>query len=123
MYDQNNVFAKIIRKEIPCQQVYEDEGVFAFHDANPAAPVHVLVLPKGEYISFDDFTLNAGAEAVGNFFATVRKIAHSFGVEKTGYRLVMNHGADASQTVHHFHVHILGGRSLGGLLTEDRLHR
>lgn len=123
MYDTNNIFAKIIRKEIPCKIVYEDEDIFSLHDAHPAAPVHVLVLPKGEYISFDDFTENADAEKVGRFFAKVKKIANDLGLVQNGYRLITNHGADASQTVPHFHVHILGGRKLGGLLREDSLHR
>ncbi len=123
MYDKNNIFAKIIRKEIPCKEVYRDEETIAFHDIAPAAPVHILVCPKGEYISFDDFTVKAGGEAAARFFATVQKIAVGAGVDKTGYRLIMNHGADASQAVPHFHVHILGGKKLGGLLPGDRLER
>lgn len=123
MYDKENIFAKIIRKEIPCKLVYEDDEVIAFHDAHPAAPVHVLVLPKGEYISFDDFSVVADSEIVGNFFSKIRNIACDLGVDKTGYRIITNHGADASQTVLHFHVHILGGRKLGGLLREDLLDR
>ncbi len=123
MYDKNNIFAKIIRGEIPCKEVYRDEQVLAFHDISAAAPVHVLVLPIGEYISFDDFTSKASAETIGNFFAKIRQIAHDLGVNTTGYRLIMNHGADASQSVPHFHVHILGGAKLGGLLPGDNLHR
>ena len=123
MYDKNNIFAKIIRKEIPCKLVYEDEEVLALHDISQAAPVHVLVVPKGEYISFDDFSALAGAEVVGRFFTKVRKIANDLEVAKTGYRIIMNHGADASQTVPHFHVHILGGKKLGGLINDDKLER
>src|SRR5688572_20019274 len=115
-YDDNNVFARIIRGEIPAQKVYEDGDVLAFHDISRAAPVHVLVIPKGKYISFDDFTTGAGAEEVARFFAAIRKIAHELGVAESGYRLVTNHGSNASQTVPHFHVHILAGRALGGLL-------
>lgn len=115
-YDSNNVFAKIIRGEIPSKKVYEDDEVFAFHDISAAAPVHVLVVPKGEYISFNDFTQKAGAEKVGSFFAKVQKVAESLEVVEGGYRIITNHGANGSQSVFHFHVHILGGRSLGALL-------
>ncbi|MBN8530866.1 MAG: histidine triad nucleotide-binding protein [Alphaproteobacteria bacterium] len=121
-YDPNNIFAKIIRGEIPCKKVYEDEIALAFADIAPAAPVHVLVLPKGEYLSFDDFA-GAEPEAVGRFFVAVRKVAAQLGLPEGGYRLIMNHGADASQSVPHFHVHILGGRPLGGLLPGDALNR
>ena len=123
MYDKENIFAKIIRKEIPCKLVYEDDQIIAFHDVSPAAPVHVLVVPKGEYISFDDFVVVADEEVVGSFFAKIRNIACDLGVDKTGYRIIMNHGADASQTVPHFHVHIIGGTKLGGLIASDRLER
>lgn len=115
-YDKNNVFAKILRGEIPSKKVYEDEFAFAFHDISAAAPVHVLVIPKGEYISFTDFTANAPKELVYGFFTSVQKVTQQLGVQEGGYRLISNHGPDASQSVPHFHVHILGGRSLGGLL-------
>lgn len=123
MYDKNNIFAKIIRKEIPCKLVYEDNEVMAFHDISGSAPVHVLVVPKGEYISFDDFSAIAKPEEIGGFFAKVGKIARDLAIAKTGYRIVMNHGSDASQTVAHFHVHILGGKKLGGLHGGDNLDR
>jgi hypothetical protein len=119
MYDKNNIFAKIIRKEIHSKIVYEDDTVLAFHDVAALVPVHVLVVPKGEYISFDDFSAAAGEEFVGRFFAKVRNIANDLGVAATGYRILTNHGADASQTVPHFHVHILGGKKLGGLVGGD----
>ncbi|MCD6035009.1 MAG: putative 13 [Rickettsiales bacterium] len=123
-YDRDNIFARIIRGEIPCDPVYQDESVLALRDIAPAAPVHVLVLPKGAYTSFNDFVVSAGAEAVGEFFATVQHIATEIvGLEETGYRLIMNHGKHASQTVPHFHVHILGGKPLGGLLESDVLAR
>lgn len=115
-YDKNNIFAKIMRGEIPCKKVYEDEFSFAFEDIAPAAPVHVLVIPKGEYVSFHDFALHAPASLVKGYFASVQKVAAQLGLEENGYRLISNHGADASQTVHHFHTHILGGKSLGKLL-------
>lgn len=121
-YDKNNIFAKIIRGEIPCNKVYEDDDVLAFRDITPAAPVHVLVVPKGEYISFDDFA-GAGEKVVAGFFAAVQKIAGELGLKQGGYRLITNHGKDASQSVPHFHVHILGGRPLGGLLPGDGVER
>lgn len=117
-YDANNIFAKILRGEVPCEKLYDDAFALAFRDIAPAAPVHVLVIPKGEYMSFDDFAQRASAEFMQGFFAAVQKIAAGLGVDQTGYRLIANHGADASQTVPHFHMHILGGRALGPLLTE-----
>ena len=122
-YDNNNVFANIIRGEIPCDKIYSDDDVFAFKDIAPAAPVHVLVIPKGQYVSFDDFVANAGADKVADFFTKVRQIASELGVDKTGYRLITNHGSHANQAVPHFHVHILGGKNLGGLIQSDTLER
>lgn len=115
-YDKNNVFAKILRGELPCRKVYEDTHTMAFEDIAPVAPVHVLVVPKAEYTSFHDFSANAPAELIQAFYQAVHKVAAQLGVDKTGYRVLSNVGPDASQTVHHFHVHILGGRSLGALV-------
>jgi histidine triad (HIT) family protein len=115
-YDKNNVFAKILRGELPCRKVYEDNHVLAFEDIAPAAPVHVLVVSKSEYVSFNDFAAKAPAQEVQAFFSAVQKIAAQLKLESNGYRVVSNIGPDASQSVHHFHMHILGGRSLGGLL-------
>lgn len=121
VYDSTNIFARILRGEIPNNTVYEDDAVLAFHDISPAAPVHVLVIPKGEYISFDDFCMKAGPQVMATFFTKVQAIATELGLVATGYRLITNHGADASQSVPHFHVHILGGRPLGGLVPGDVL--
>lgn len=121
-YDINNVFARIIRGELPCNKVYEDEHTLAFHDIHPAAPVHVLVLPKGNYQSFDDFVMLAPAEVSANFFQTIGKIAKQLELDVSGYRLIMNHGSDGAQTVAHFHVHILGKRRLGALVSGDTHH-
>jgi histidine triad (HIT) family protein len=118
-YDNTNIFAKILRGEIPCKKVYEDDYALAFHDIAPAAPVHVLVIPKGEYVSFDDFASAAPAALVQGYFSAVQKVASQLGVDKTGYRLIANHGADASQAVPHFHMHILGGRHLGALVEKN----
>ncbi len=117
MYDKDNVFAKILRGEIPSDTVYEDGYALAFRDISAQAPVHVLVIPKGEYESMDDFSTNAPAEMLAGFFRAVGKIARDLGVAESGYRLIANHGADAHQEVAHFHVHIMGGRALGPMLT------
>jgi diadenosine tetraphosphate (Ap4A) HIT family hydrolase len=119
-YDKNNIFAKIIRGEIPGKKLFEDEQVLAIADITPAAPVHVLIMPKGEYVSFDDFTRNASPLAVAHYFKTVTDVARKLNVEQGGYRLIANHGADASQSVPHFHMHLIGGRALGGLLPDDK---
>lgn len=116
VYDSNNIFAKILCGEIPCNKVYEDEFALAFHDIAPDAPVHVLVVPKGDYVSFDDFVQNAPPEFMKGYFSAVQKVAEKLGLQANGYRIISNHGADASQSVPHFHVHILGGKNLGGLL-------
>jgi diadenosine tetraphosphate (Ap4A) HIT family hydrolase len=118
-YDPNNLFARILRKEIPCNAVYEDAVALAFHDISPAAPVHVLVVSKHPARSFDDFVTTAPVEEVAAFFASVRHVASLLGVQEDGYRLIANHGAHASQTIPHFHVHILAGKPLGGLLVDD----
>ncbi|AHX11342.1 HIT domain protein [Neorickettsia helminthoeca str. Oregon] len=111
MYDDQNIFARILRKELPCKKIYEDDEVLAFHDAFPMAPIHVLVIPKGKFTSFADFV--ASSADVGSFFSKVADVARILEVEKTGYRVVTNHGSGAGQTVKHFHVHILAGKELG----------
>lgn len=115
-YDNNNVFARILNNELPCKRVYEDEHILAIEDISPAAPVHVLILPKSKHISFDDFVTECSPEEVKRFFGTIPKIAKELGIQESGYRLIMNHGENASQTVPHFHVHLVGGAFLGGVL-------
>jgi diadenosine tetraphosphate (Ap4A) HIT family hydrolase len=115
-YDRNNVFARILRGEIPCRKVYEDEWALAFHDINPLAPVHVLVVPKGEYVSMADFTAEASPEAVAGLFRAVGKVAEILGVVEGGYRVLTNHGANAHQEVPHLHVHLFAGAPLGPML-------
>ena len=105
--------------EIPSEPVYDDKYVYAFHDISKAAPTHVLVIPKGEYTDFNDFTENAKPDEVAYFFTKVGEITEELGVTGEGYRLITNMGANGSQTVPHFHVHVLGGRQLGGLLQDD----
>ena len=122
-YDKNNIFAKIIRQEIPAKIVYNDDYVLAFHDISPAAPVHIIVIPKGKYISFDDFVRDAGVDEIASFFKKVQMIAQEQGADQGGYRIITNHGRHASQSVPHFHVHIIGGRALGALLPGDKAER
>ncbi len=115
-YDNDNIFAKILRGEIPCKKVHENDHALAFHDINPMAPVHVLVIPKGAYVSFDDFTANASAEEIEAFFRTVGEVARSLGVAEDGYRIIANIGANGHQEVPHLHVHIFGGAHLGTMI-------
>jgi histidine triad (HIT) family protein len=115
-YDRNNIFARILRGEIPCNKVYEDAHVLAFHDISPQSPTHVLVIPKGEYVSFDDFSQNASAEEIAALVRAVGQIAREQRVADTGYRILANTGPAAHQEVQHFHVHLFGGRDLGGML-------
>ncbi|WP_114395180.1 histidine triad nucleotide-binding protein [Oleisolibacter albus] len=115
-YDSNNIFARILRGEIPCNKVYEDQHVLAFHDIHPQAPTHILVIPKGAYVSFADFSERATPDEITGFFRAAGLIARQAGVDATGYRLISNHGRDSHQDVPHFHLHILAGRPLGPLL-------
>jgi len=111
-YDSSNIFAKILRGEIPNNTVYEDDAVLAFNDIAPKTPVHVLVIPKGDYVDMDDFSANAPALEIGNFFARVGEIARDLGLPEGGYRVVSNNGENAGQIVPHFHVHIMGGQKI-----------
>lgn len=115
-YDPQNIFAKILRGEIPCDKVYEDDTALAFKDINPQAPVHVLVLPKGPYESQDDFSANAPDAEIAGFYRAVGTVARQLGVVEDGYRFLANTGRDAHQEVPHFHVHIFAGRDLGGMI-------
>jgi histidine triad (HIT) family protein len=115
-YDRNNIFARIIRGEIPCKKVHEDQWTLAFHDINPQTPTHVLVIPKGEYVSMDDFAAKASEAEIAAFVRAIGKIARDLGVADTGYRILANHGEDAHQEVPHLHVHIFAGRDLGRMI-------
>ncbi len=115
-YDRNNVFAKILRGEIPCKKVYEDEYALAFHDISPQAPVHVLVIPKGEYVSFDDFSSSASPAEAAGFYRAVQKVTAQLGLTEPGYRIVSNVGPDGHQEVMHYHLHIFGGCDLGRMI-------
>jgi histidine triad (HIT) family protein len=115
-YDRDNVFARILRGEIPCEKVYEDQHVLAFHDIRPQTPTHVLVIPKGEYVSLDDFSEKASVAEIAALIRALGHVAREHGVAQTGYRILANSGAAAHQEVAHFHVHLFGGRDLGGML-------
>jgi len=115
-YDRNNIFARILRGELPCRKVYEDDHALAFHDINPQAPVHILVIPKGAYVSWDDFTAKAGEAEIAGFIRAVGHVAREQGLVAPGYRLLANCGTDSHQEVPHLHVHIFGGRKLGPML-------
>ena len=115
-YDDNNIFARILRGEIPCQKVYEDHWTVAFHDINPQAPLHVLVIPKSRYCSFADFSANAPQKELAGFMRAVGVVAKQLGMEKNGYRLIANMGEDSGQEVPHFHVHLCAGRPLGRMI-------
>ena len=116
VYDRNNVFARILRGEIACTKAYEDEHTLAFRDINPQAPTHILVIPKGEYASLDDFSQNASDAEMASLVKALGQIARQEGVTESGYRILANNGAAAHQEVPHFHVHLFGGRDLGGML-------
>jgi diadenosine tetraphosphate (Ap4A) HIT family hydrolase len=116
-YDPENIFAKILRGQIPFRKIYEDDYVLAFHDINPQAPVHVLVIPKGAYVSIHDFGAKASADEIAGFFRAVSKIADDLGLVEPGYRTLSNAGPNAGQEVPHFHLHLFGGRPLGPMLS------
>lgn len=115
-YDPGNIFAKILRGEIPCNKVFEDDWVLAFHDIAPQAPVHVLVVPKGAYVSWDDFSTRASAEEIAGFIRAVGAVARELGLVAPGYRLLANVGHDGGQEVPHLHVHLFGGKPLGRMI-------
>ncbi len=116
-YDQNNIFARILRKEIPANVVYENEYALAFHDINPKAPIHVLVIPKGNFISFLDFAIDASPELTVCFNKAIHHVICSLKLEQEGFRILSNHGLHGGQEVPHYHVHIFGGRPLGRMLS------
>ena len=116
-YDSNNIFAKILRGEIPCDKVLESSHALAFRDIAPQAPIHVLVIPKGPYVSFDDFTTNATPDEVTDFFVLAQRVAVELDLPANGYRVLSNIGRDGGQEVMHFHLHIFGGCALGRMVT------
>ena len=115
-YDPNNIFARILRGEIPSKTVYEDEHALAFHDINPVAPHHILVIPKGPYVSWDDFSAKASDAEIAGFVRAVGSVAREAGMVEPGYRLLANIGRQSGQEVPHLHVHIFAGKPLGPML-------
>jgi histidine triad (HIT) family protein len=116
-YDQNNTFAKILRKEIPADVVYENEYALSFHDINPKAPIHVLVIPKGNFISFFDFAAGASPELMIGFNKAIYHVICTLTLEESGFRILSNNGLHGGQEVPHYHVHILGGCLLGRIIS------
>lgn len=119
-YDDDNIFAKILRDELPAKKLFENEYALAFHDIRPQAPVHVLVIPKGRYVSLADFSANAPDELQAGFWRSVGQVARELGLEDAGYRILSNAGEDSFQEVPHLHVHIFAGRPLGPMLVAPR---
>lgn len=115
-YDDENIFAKILRGEIPSSKIYEDDWAYAFSDISPQAELHVLVVPKGRYVSWDDFSATASAEEIAGFIRAVGQIARDHGLVEPGYRLLANVGAHGGQEVPHLHVHLFGGEPLGPMI-------
>jgi diadenosine tetraphosphate (Ap4A) HIT family hydrolase len=116
-YDDDNIFAKILRGEIPSKRVYDDDFAIAFHDINPQAPTHILVIPRGRYVSWDDFSARAGDAEIAGFIRAIGQVARDHGLVSPGYRLLANIGAHGHQEVAHLHVHLFGGAPLGPMLT------
>jgi len=115
-YDPNNIFARILRGEIPCKKLYEDGHALAFHDINPQARLHVLIIPKGAYVSWADFAARGSTEEIAGLVRAVGTVARQLGLEESGYRTLANHGANAHQEVAHFHIHLFGGQPLGRMI-------
>ena len=115
-YDDSNIFARILRGELPSKKVYEDEHVLAFHDINPLAPTHILVIPKGRYVSWDDFSEKASDAEIGALVRASGRIARDAGLVDRGYRVLTNTGPNSGQEVPHLHLHIFAGRPLGPML-------
>jgi diadenosine tetraphosphate (Ap4A) HIT family hydrolase len=115
-YDESNVFARLLRGELPSNKVYEDDYAVAFHDLRPLAPTHILVIPRGPYVSWDDFSERASDAEIAGFTRAIGKVARDAGLVEQGYRLLANAGLNSGQEVPHLHVHIFGGRPLGPML-------
>ena len=115
-YDDNNIFSKILRGEISCNKVFENDHALAFKDINPQAPIHILVIPKSKYCSFSDFSLKASSEEIAAFFRAINDITEKLKISD-GYRLISNIGAFGGQEVPHFHIHLLSGKKLGNKIT------
>ena len=120
-YDDQNVFAKILRGEIPCKKIYENDLCLSFLDVNPQAPVHVLVIPKGPYVDWNDFAVNASSDEIIAFTRAIQRVAEITGIIDSGYRVISNIGRHGHQEVPHLHMHVLGGGPIGRLVTDQHL--
>lgn len=118
-YDTDNIFAKILRGDVPCDKVFENDHVLAFKDIQPQAPVHILVIPKGEYVSIDDFGARGSPEEITAFYRAINHIAQDYNLKDDGFRVIANTGINGGQEVPHFHAHILGGKALGPMLAKN----
>ncbi len=119
-YDKNNIFARLLRGEVSCDKFFEDRYAMAFQDINGKAPVHALIIPKGEYRNAGDFAKNASDEEIVGFQRSLNKVVDYLGVAETGYRLIANTGKNAHQEVEHYHIHVLGGKDLGDIVTQEK---
>lgn len=115
-YDPNNVFARILRGEIPCNKIYENDHALAFHDINPQTKVHALVIPKGAYVSMEDFTAKASDAEIAGLMRAVGEVARKLGIAESGYRILANAGPNSRQEVPHLHIHVFGGQDLGRMI-------
>ena len=116
-YDYNNIFAKILKAEISCEKINENENTLAFLDINPLAPIHILIIPKKPYINFYDFNKNASSDEILDFWKLINFIIETKNIENNGFRIITNSGKDGNQDVPHFHVHLLGGKNLGKMIS------
>ena len=119
VYDDENVFARIVRGQLPCKKVYEDSDVLAFEDINPQAKIHILIIPKGRYVSWDDFSQHADPSHMVALVRAAGIVARHYGLDQSGYRLLTNIGADGGQEVPHLHLHLFGGEALGPMLARQ----
>lgn len=117
-YDDSNIFARILRGEIPSKKIYEDDHVLAFHDAFPKAPVHALIIPKGKYLNIDDFNVNASDAEILALARAIPKVVKELGLSENGFRTIANTGSHGGQEVPHFHLHILGGKNIGPMISD-----
>lgn len=122
-YDPTNPFARILKGELPCEPLFDNEFALAIADADPQAPVHALVLAKGHYEDLEQFTRDATPDQITGFFRAISETARCLGLDETGYRVVANKGADAGQEVPHLHVHVIGGMKLGPIVSKERKMR
>ena len=116
-YNKKNIFAKILRGEIPCKKIYENDYVLAFYDANPQKKVHILVIPKGEYIDLDDFNSNASDKEIIELNKAITHVSELLGAKDKGYRALTNIGSDGGQEVPHLHFHIFAGEKIGKMVS------